>query len=60
MILFNTSLGIYSIPKESKYPAVFLSINNENQCFFLPFCHRDPSFVLGKLFLEKAPLNLGF
>ena len=32
MILINTSRGIYSIPKESKYTANFVSINNETQC----------------------------
>ena len=26
------SCGIYSIPKESKYRTIFLSINNETQC----------------------------
>ena len=28
LILFNTSWGIYSILKESKYTAVFLSVGN--------------------------------
>ena len=32
LILFNTSWGIYSIPKEPKYTAKFLSINNETKC----------------------------
>ena len=41
-ILFSTARGIYSIPKESKYTVVFLSINIENQCvLLLSFCHRD-------------------
>ena len=31
-ILLNTSCKIYSIPKELKYKAVFVSINNEIQC----------------------------
>ena len=53
MILFNTSIGIYSIPKESKYAAVFLSINNETQCVPLlslssTFMTYGPSFILGK------------
>ena len=26
---FNTSKGIYAIPRESKYAATFLSVNNE-------------------------------
>ena len=64
LILVNTSRGIYSIPKESKYIASFLSINNETQCVPLlylssRFMTFAPSFVLGKLFLEKTPLNLG-
>ena len=37
LILLNTSWGIYSIPKESKYTLVFLSINNETQCVPLSF-----------------------
>ena len=58
LILFNTSSRIYSIPKESKYTAKFLSINNETQCFPLLFLSSKfntyaPSFILDKLFLEK-------
>ena len=58
LILFNTSKGIYLIPKESKDAAVFLSINNETQCVPLLFLLSRyityaPSFVLGKLFLEE-------
>ena len=29
LAFFNTFCGIYSIPKESKYTAVFLSINSK-------------------------------
>ena len=58
LILFNTCYGIYSVPKESKYTAVFLSINNETQYVSLLFCHRDlwhaPSLILDKLLLEKC------
>ena len=59
--LFDTSWGVYSISKESKYTAVFLSINNESQCvpllFLLSkFMTYAPSFVQGKFFLEKSPL----
>ena len=39
-ILFDTSWGIYSIPKESKYTAVFMSINNKTQSVSLLFYHR--------------------
>ena len=57
MILFNTACGIYLIQKESKYTAVFLSISTETQCIplLLPsiFLTYAPSFILGKLFLEK-------
>ena len=61
--LFNTSSGIYSIPKE-KYTTAFLSISNETQCvpllfLSLRFVTYSPSFILGKLFLEKTSLNLG-
>ena len=64
LILFNTSWGTYSIPKESKYTVVFLLINNETQCVSLLFLLSKfmtyvPSFILGKLSLEKTPLNLG-
>ena len=64
LILFNTSCGIYSVPKESKYVAICLSTNNETQCFPLHclssrFITCDPSFIIGKLSLEKTPLDLG-
>ena len=62
-ILFYTSWGVCSIPKESKHPAVFFPINNETQCALLLFLSSRfityaPAFILGKLFLEKTPLNL--
>ena len=64
LILSNTFCGIYSIKKESKYTAVFLSINSETQCVTLGclssrFITYTPCFILGKLSLEKSPLNLG-
>ena len=64
LIFLNIFYGIYSTPKESKYTTVFLSINNETQCvplLFLPlkFMTYTLSFVLGKLFLEKTPINTG-
>ena len=63
LILLNTSCGIYSIPKRSKYTAVCLATNNEAQFVpLLPLSARlityAPSFILGKLSLEKTPLNL--
>ena len=58
LTLFNTSWRIYSIPKKSKYTAKLLSINNETQRVPLLFL-SSRSFVLGKLFLKKVPLNLG-
>ena len=64
LILFNTSCRIYSIPKESKYTAIFVSINNETQ--FIPllwllsrFMTCVPYSLLRKLTGEKAPVNLG-
>ena len=64
LILFNTFFGIYSIPKESKYTAVHLSVNNKTQyipllCLFSRFMTYAPSFVRDRLSLEKAPLKLG-
>ena len=64
LVLLKTSWGTHSIPKKSKYTAVFLSINNETQCVPLlclssRFMANAPSFILGKLSLEKAPLNVG-
>ena len=58
LIFFDTSWGIYSIPKELKYTAVFLSKNNEIQCVSLVcllsiFMTYVPSFIIGKLSLEK-------
>ena len=55
---------MYSIPKEPKYTAAFLLINNETQyvpLLFLSsrFMTYNPSSILGKLFLEKTSLNLG-
>ena len=55
---------MYSIPKESKFTHVFLSINNETQCvplLFLAsrFMTYALSFTLTKLFFEKTPLNKG-
>ena len=56
---FNTFWGIYSIPKESKYTAVFLSVNNEAQfvallCLSSKFFTYTPSFSS----FEKTPLNI--
>ena len=64
LILLNISCGIYPIPEESKYTAVFLSINNEVQCvpllyLSMRFMTQAPSFILGKLSLEKTPLKVG-
>ena len=63
LILFITFSGIYSISKESKYTAVFLSINNKT-LFFSLLClpskiHEiGPSFILSKLSPELTALNL--
>ena len=64
LILHNTFWGTYSASKESKFTAVFLSINNKPQwvsliCLSSRFIINAPSFILGKLSLEKAPVNLG-
>ena len=64
LILLNASWGIYSMPKEPKYTAVSLSINNETWCvpslfLTLGFIKYSPSYILGKFSLEKTPLNLG-
>ena len=62
LILFNISCGIYSIPKESKYTAVFQLMNKETQCVPLLFLSSRfliyaPSFIVGKLFLEKNAIK---
>ena len=64
LILFNTTCGIYSIAKESKYTAVFVLLINKTQCVSLlclssRFMTYAPSFLLGKLILQKPLLNLG-
>ena len=61
---FSGSCGLYSIPNESKYTAVYLSINNATQCGPLLFSSwrfmtYAPSFILAEFFLEKTPLSLG-
>ena len=63
LILINTSCGIYSILRESKYIVVFLSVNNETQCAPILclssiFMINVSFFILVKLSLEKIPLNL--
>ena len=60
---FNTSYGTYSIPKKSTYTEVFLSINDEKEyvtllCLSSRSMTYTPSFILGKLSLEKTPLNV--
>ena len=62
-ILFNTFWGIYSFPKEPEYTTVLLPTNNEIQwviliCLSSRFMTYTPSFILGKLSLEKKPKNL--
>ena len=64
LILLHTFFEIYSIPNESKFTAVFLLINNGTQfvpllCLSSRFMKYTSSFILGKLSLEKTPLNLG-
>ena len=58
LVVSNVSCRVYSIPKESKYTAVFLSMNTEAQCvpllyLSLRFMTYVPSFTVGKLSLEK-------
>ena len=55
---------IFDFAFESKYTVVFFSINNETQCVLLlclssRFMTYALPFILGKLSLEKTPLNLG-
>ena len=64
LILFRTSLGIYSITKYSTYTLSFLSITNEIQnvsllCLPATFVTYAPSFTLGNISYEKSPLKLG-
>ena len=64
LLLFNTSQGIYSIPKESKSTDLPPSVNDKIQCVPLLFLSLTLivyalSFILGKMFFEKTPLNQG-
>ena len=63
LILFNTSRGIYAIPKETKHKSIFRSVKNETQSvpllfLLLRFMTYAPSFIRDKLFLGKMQLNL--
>ena len=73
LILLNTSCRIYSVPKEKKYRAAFLSKNNEIQCFTLlclslrfmthALYSLYASFILGKNTMKhrlviEIPCNL--
>ena len=66
----NNHWGIYSIPKESKYTAVFLSINNEIQyvnfgdkkskgllLLSSKFIAHAPSFISGKMFFWENAIK---
>ena len=59
LTLSNTSCGMYSIPEESKYTTLFLSMNTKTQCVFLiylslRFMTYAPSIILSKLSLKKT------
>ena len=65
LIAFNTSWGIHSILKEPDKGDRCNSVKT-NETQYVPllyllskFMIYTPSFVLGKLFLEKTPLNIG-
>ena len=65
LILVNTYCGIHSIPKKSKYTAVFPSINNETQRVFYYFLSSRfppyaPCFILGRLSLKKNTIKPRF
>ena len=52
-------------PERSKNKALFLSMNNETEyvpllCLVSRFMIYAPSFILGKLSLEKNAINLSF
>ena len=60
---FLIYFGIYSTPKLSKYVTLLLFLCKAIQrvpidLYSSRFITYAPSFTLGKLFLEKAPLNL--
>ena len=40
VILFNSLREIYSVPKESNYTVLFLSMNNKNECAPLLFFYH--------------------
>ena len=63
LILLSTYCGIYSIPKESNYSAMFMVVNNKSQsvsllCLSSIFMTCGTSCILRKLSLKKLPLNL--
>ena len=64
LILFSISRGLYSIPKESKYTALFLSIDNGTQWVPLLLSTGVMTyallFILGKLFLKISALKSRF
>ena len=64
LILFSISRGLYSIPKESKYTAVFLSIDNGTQWVSLLLSSAVMTyallFILSKLFLEISAFKSRF
>ena len=53
LILFNTSCGMYSIPKESMYTALFPSIINKTQCIPSLLRYRNLSHMFD-LFLDNV------
>ena len=67
LILFITPRRIDSIVKESKFTAVFQSVNNKTQCVlllclssrFMTYAPRLIFLFFGTLPLEKTPSNLG-
>ena len=63
LTFFNTSCGIYSIPKESKYADYFYQLIIKFSVFLYFFVSGfiifAPSFILDKLFHKKISFNLG-
>ena len=62
LILLSTSCEIYSIPKEARHIAIFLSINHETQRVSLLFLSSriityTTSSILGILSLEKKNIK---
>ena len=57
LILLNTFWRIYSIPKESKYTSVFLSVNKKTQCWMIWFIQLIQYFSVFHCWYYSVKIN---